>query len=108
MACGGCGGRLPAVKVDVKIEAPQILNDGTVQFPEGPAPVVEGYTMDPDDDTVLVPSGQHCDMRITGILLQRDGTYKPFHVCRHPQCDKRSEEVSFDVCDACPYRSQEE
>lgn len=109
MACGGCGGRNAPKKIEVPVVAPTLHADGTIEFPEGPAPGVIGYTMDPDDDRVLIPSGLlPCVMRITGIMMQKDGSYAPIHVCRHPKCEHRTGEVTPDICADCPLRTMEE
>ena len=105
MAC--CGGKKYVVKMpqvpEPKITVPQLQADGSIKFP-GPAPVVEGYAQCPEDETVVRPKGEHCLYRITGIMLQRDGIYRPYHACRQSQCPHRGKEVNFTICQTCPFR----
>jgi hypothetical protein len=38
--------------------------------------------------------------------MQRNGTYKPHHVCRHSKCEHNTKPVTTDICSSCPLRQQ--
>lgn len=103
MGCGGC--RMGnTVKVIVKpTDDPTMHPDGKMEFPNK-APTVEGYKVHPKNDKILIPDGVNCQHRITGIMLQKDGSYRPYHVCKHSQCEHRHNEVTYSICEACPLR----
>lgn len=109
MACGGCRG---PVKVQTDraetIKAPTMDPDGSMRFPrDKPVPVVEGYHPDPEDQHHLIPDEDaNCLYKITGILLQKDGSYQPHHVCRKSDCEHYTKAVTPDICKACPLREQ--
>lgn len=109
MACGGCkqGISVNIEKAEV-LKAPVMNPDGSIQYPEDQeVPVIEGYTLDEDDDHRLIPDvACGCVYKITGILMQKDGTFKPHHVCRHSQCEHNMKPVTFDICESCPLRQQ--
>lgn len=84
---------------------PIIESDGSVVFPEDVEIMnIQGYEVDPEDDRRLIPIGAGCSKRMTGIMLQRDGTFAPHHVCMHNQCEHKSKPVTFDICEGCPLR----
>ena len=107
MGCGRCR-QQTKIKVSAAaiLKAPVMQSDGVIQFPEGQtAPLVAGYTSDEGDKSRLIPDEDcACVWKITGIMLQKGGTYKPHHVCRQSKCEHRSKPVTADICKACPLR----
>jgi len=107
MGCGGCqGGK---VRIDLPpVTSPVMNQEGAIEYPEGhDIPEIQGYHADPENDRVLIPDdGVGCDYRIAGILMQRDGSYKPHFVCRHTQCEHKSKPVTMDICKGCPFRNK--
>lgn len=107
MGCGGCRRQI-SIKLSAakKLRAPVIQSEGVIQFPEGQtAPLVDGYTLDEDDNSRLIPDENcACDWKITAVMLQKVGGYTPNHVCRHSKCEHRSKKVTADICRECPYR----
>lgn len=86
-------------------KTPQIEIDGAVVFPEEAEIVdIEGYEVDPEDERRFIPTGPACSKRMTGIMLQKDGTFAPHHVCMHQQCEHKSKPVTFKICEGCPFR----
>lgn len=110
MGCGGCRKGI-TVQVDTaeSLKAPVLKPDGSIQFPKDQeVPNIEGYKVSSSDDHRLIPDEAcACIWKITGIMLQKNGGYKPHHVCRHSKCEYRSKEVNFDICKACPLREEE-
>lgn len=109
MGCGSCrkqnGRNVPAPQMVSK--APTLHPDGCIEFKMEPVPEVEGYTRDADNPMVLVPKAVPCVFRMTGIMLQRNGVYKPHHVCRESKCEHRSKEVTLEICAGCPFRQDD-
>lgn len=101
MSCSGCNKN---IEVKVPTKTPQLLPDGSIKFAEGPVPVIDGYAPSEDDPMLLTPNGISCSYRLTGITLQKDGTYAPMHVCRHSKCEYRSKAVTDKICEGCPLR----
>lgn len=107
MSCGGCRQQTKIkVSAAVILKAPILLSEGVIQFPEGQvAPQVAGYTSDESDKSRLIPDKDcACDWKITGIMLQKGGDYKPHHVCRQSKCEHGTKPVTADICKACPFR----
>jgi len=110
MSCGSC--RQKQSKKNAKIEvnnkkAPITQADGSILYPDGlDIPEVIGYTQSEDDPQLLIPN-EHtpCDWKLTGIMLQQDGRYKPMSVCRHQECEHVNQTVTSDICSECPFRS---
>ena len=110
MAC--CGGKKYVVKMpqvpEPKITVPQLQADGSIKFPEGVEILqIDGYTPCEDNPRLLKPNGPGCSFRITGVMLNKNGTYTPYHVCRHQKCEHRSKQVTFKICGGCPFRATE-
>lgn len=108
MSCGGCGSRI-RIKVDKPemLKSPVIDQDGVIVFPQDQEeiPVIDGYTVDEENPLRLIPNEDaHCVWKITGIMLQKSGSYRPHHVCRNSKCEHRSKPVTPDICKACPLR----
>jgi len=106
MACGGCGSpsKIP-VKTVIKTNMPTLHGDGSIEFLEGQTILkIQGYEPDQDNERILKPNGVGCSYRLTGIMLDRDGTYKPMHICKNGECNYRGDQVSFDICKECKYR----
>lgn len=109
MACGGCrGDRVVVNQQPVEQTAPIMEQDGSIVFPEGTDVLqIEGYSVDPNNPRRLVPhEDSACFYKITGIMLTRDGSYKPHSVCRHSECEHRTKPVTPDICKGCPFRSK--
>lgn len=107
MSCGGCGGNVHQVtaRLEPDPDAPLMFPDGTVLF-YSEAPEVDGYTKDPEDPRKLIPNKPvACGYRISGILLNRDGSYTPTHICRHSDCEHLYKEITFDICSECPLKT---
>lgn len=108
----GCGGCREGITVQVEnaetLQAPVLEPDGSIRYPESQeVPEIEGYTLDEEDDHRLIPDEKcHCVWKITGIMLQKKGGYKPHHVCRHSECEHRSKPVTPEICKACPFRQE--
>lgn len=101
MVCGGCG--TTKITLTKPISTPILHSDGVIEFPKDQElPVINGY--EPDGQKLIPKDGVECVWRITGIMLQKDGTYKPHHVCRHSKCEYRSQPVDFDICKKCNWR----
>jgi len=111
MGCGGCRKGI-TINLDkqAKITAPIMDSDGSIVYPEGEVPPeIEGYKPTKDDPQRLSPREESaCVWKITGIMMQRDGTYKPLHVCRSQECKHKSKPVSSGVCQACPHRETQD
>jgi hypothetical protein len=107
MGCGGCRQGV-TVNLDkyAKIKAPAMDSDGSIVFPEGEAVLnIEGYTPDVENPQRLIPDvDSACSSKITGIMLQKDGSYKPIHVCRESKCEHSSKPVTPSICQGCPFR----
>lgn len=107
MGCGFCrkpnGRNIPVLES----KAPTLHPDGSIEFKMEPVPEIEGYTRDAANPMVLVPKVIPCVYRMTGIMLQKHGTYKPHHVCRESKCPHRSKEVTLTICENCPFRQDE-
>ena len=107
MGCGGCRQGV-TINLDkhAKVTAPIMDNDGSIVFPEGEeVPVIEGYTLDAENPQRLIPAVDNaCVWKITGIMLQKDGSYKPLHVCRQSKCEHSSKPVAPSICQGCPFR----
>jgi len=105
MSCGGCrDGGVHAVPLPpAAFKTPQYQPaDGSITFPEGVEMLeIDGYEVDPDDDRRLVTKMPPCMHRITGVMLQKSGTYAPHHVCTGP-CPHKSKPVTFQICTDCP------
>ena len=108
MACGSCRGRTQTVKIKRPITMPQMRNDGSIEYPEGhEIPVIEGYVRDEENPNLMVPEGNvSCEYKITGIGLQKDGSYKPMSSCRNSLCEHSGMEVTHTICSGCPLRSE--
>ncbi len=106
MGCLGCGGRPQRINLpELPITTPQLRADGSIVYPDGEAPdTIQGYSVDPEDPQRLIPDGVGCSWRITGIMLDADGTYKPHHVCRNSECEHSTKPVTFDICGECEFR----
>ena len=107
MGCGGCRGSFSFKAPDKEsLVAPVMDSDGSILFPKDyTVPVIEGYHLDEENEQRLIPDDDcHCAWKITGIMLQKDGSYRPHHVCRHSKCEHRSKPVTPDVCKGCPLR----
>lgn len=109
MGCGGCREQ-NAKQFQVPkpvLKTPKLYSDGSIEFPEDqPDPKIEGYEPSPDNPQILVPKEPvDCPYRVTGIMLQKDGTYRPHHVCRHSKCEHKGKQVNFDICKGCPFRN---
>jgi hypothetical protein len=102
MGCGGCGQNSYRVPVKVETNVPEILPDGSIEFKEEPVPDLEGYEL--SGPMTLKPTGVTCTYRVTGIMLQRDGSYAPLHVCRHNKCEYKNKPVTDSICQGCPLR----
>lgn len=106
MGCTGCNKRVNVTLSKQVMTSPMLESDGSIVFPEGQeVPVVEGYTPHPSDPQKLVPlEDGACDWKITGIMLQKDGSYKPHHVCRNSKCEHKTKPVTPSICQGCPFR----
>ena len=105
---GCCPGNNPHVVKISNQTTPILENDDSIIFPEGAEVFeVEGYEPDPDDDRRLICTEEPCTLRVTGIMLDQDDTYKPYMVCGHSKCPHSSNPVTFKVCKECPFRTTE-
>ncbi len=109
MGCGGCGRNQIPTQYENYVtndsnRSPKLHPDGVIEFFKEPIPVIEGYDTDPYEPMKLIPKGSGCAYRITGILMQKNGTHIPHHVCRHSKCEHKGKPVTFDICDSCPLR----
>lgn len=107
MGCGGCNGKnVDKVTASLKpVEGqPLVYTDGTIHYASR-APEIEGYTRDPEDETKLKPAVQApCGFRVSGIMLQKDGTFTMNHVCNHSACPLRWKRVTLNDCAECEHR----
>jgi hypothetical protein len=107
MGCGSCRtGKVIRLDKMPPVKAPTMDSDGSMVFPEGQElPVIDGYKPVADDPQRLSPREENgCRWKITGIMMQRDGSYKPLHVCRNSECEHKQKPVEPSVCVACPFR----
>ena len=103
MSCNGCAGNRLTVTIP-PTNAPHLQPDGSIWFPEK-APEVEGYYVDPDNEDILIPDDPvPCPWRITGIILQQEGNYEPYHVCRNSVCPYATKPVTLGICKECPHK----
>jgi hypothetical protein len=111
MPCGGCNQKGVNIQIHTaeELQAPVTNKDGSIQYPKGhDVPEINGYTKDPEDEYRLIPQEDcACIWKITGILLQQDGTYEPHHICFNNECEHTSKPVTFDICKNCTFREQE-
>ena len=109
----GCGGCRQGVTIQISdpnvIKAPVMNSDGSIQYPKNQkVPVIQGYEQDPKDYSRLITQNScGCTWRITGLLLNKEGTHLPHHVCRHSKCEHRSKPVTMDICQTCPLKETE-
>ena len=104
----GCCNRNPKKITLPAVKTPSLEHDNSIIFPEGVKMVeLEGYEVDPDNDRRLIPTEPICLQRMTGVMLKRDGTFKPHHICMHDRCEYKSLPVSFSICRTCPLRVSE-
>lgn len=107
---GCCNSTRPKKVIEVPqipSNIPRLNGDGTIEFPEGVEILqIDGYTPCEDNYRLLKPDGPGCSYRITGVMLNKNGTYTPYHVCRHQKCEHRSKQVTFKICEGCPFRSK--
>lgn len=112
MGCGSCrneGGPIHRVHIsEAALKTPRYHpGDGSITFPEGtPMVDIDGYGVDEDDHRRLVSHMPECQYRITGIMLQKDSTFKPHHVCTGP-CEHRTKPVTYAICSGCPLSHKE-
>lgn len=106
MGCSNCDRQVSINVSQNPIKAPTMNADGSITYPDGDTlPIIDGYREDPDNDRNLLPvEGNGCAWRITGIMLRKDGTYQPHHVCRNSKCAYKAKPVTFPICHTCPYR----
>lgn len=109
--CGGCRQGVTINYDDrAELKAPMMDDDGNMIFPEGAdVPVIEGFKPCEDNPGKLVPeSDTACMWKMTGIMLQKDGSYKPLFVCQNKECSENSQQVTPATCAACPLRQKVE
>ena len=123
MGCGGCRFQIPpqrhreakgVSKMPQGADNPERISvapefhpeDSSITFPEGVELFeVEGYSVDEDDARRLICNMPICQTRMAGFMMQKDGTYQPHFVCMG-DCEHKSTPVTFDICSACPVRSE--
>lgn len=107
MGCGSCRQGVNNITADI-IKAPIMNPDGSITFPsKGKVPLIEGYTANPENEFNLIPDNNCvCIHKMTGIMLQRNGIYKPHHVCMCSKCPHKSKAVTTDICKACSFRQE--
>lgn len=109
MACGRCSRarKLALKKMPPPRRSPQLQQDGGILLPESmEGTKIEGYTQDPENPLKLLSdTDSYCQNRMTGILLQKDGSYSPSHICMEDKSPHKSQQVTPDICKACPFRS---
>ena len=110
MGCGGCRFQVTPQKINMPTgaaKAPEFHPaDSSITFPEGVELFeVDGYEVDEDDPRRLICKMPICQTRMAGFMLQKDGTYMPHFVCMG-DCEHKSTPVTFDICSACPVRSE--
>lgn len=105
MSCGGCRGGSPHIVPvpPAALKTPQYQPmDGSITFPEGIDMMdIEGYEVDPEDERRLLSIMPPCMFRITGVMLQKDSTFKPHHVC-NGKCEHKGKPVTLEICKGCP------
>lgn len=110
MGCGGCRNQ---VVVQTESATPKRVQetpeyhpeDGSITFPEGSELFeIQGYEVDEDDERRLISNMPICTYRMTGIMLQKDGKFRPHHICTG-NCEHKSKPVTHDICLECPIRS---
>lgn len=105
---GCCNKKNPHVVKISKQTAPIMEKDNSILFPEDVEVWnVEGYEPDPDDKRRLICKQEPCSQRLTGIMLDQDGSYKPYMVCGHSRCPHSSNPVTFQICKECTFRTTE-
>jgi hypothetical protein len=72
------------------------LGDGRVKF-QGTAPETEGYVVDANDLSILVPSMPVCRAAVLGITGD-----KLLTVCNQVGCDHQYQQVTPSICASCP------
>jgi len=107
MGCGRCRGPVRVKGFEAPRRAPVLNKDGDIVFPlKADVPKLEGYTAHPEQPHVLSPNEDFvCENRMTGILLQKDGSYAPTYICMDGKCPHKSTQVNPSICKACPFRS---
>jgi hypothetical protein len=106
MGCGGCRQNNSKVTAQLKPEQdqPLVYPDGTIHYAHE-APEIPGYKRDPNDPTKLKPAvDAPCGYRISGIMLDKDGTFTMNHVCNHSECPLRWKRVTLEDCADCDHR----
>lgn len=107
MSCGGCRGfksigSNSQAPVPSKTAPTYNPEDSSIIFPEGMTPMdIDGYSVDPEDSQRLVSEMPTCGVRMTGVMLQQDGTYLPHHHCLGA-CEHKGSQVDLAKCNACP------
>lgn len=86
--------------------APVLDEEGGITYPNGTRGMGVGYSVDPDNEQRIVPDEDtKCTERISSVILTKTGVYIPFHVCRHTECELRSQEVNLSICRECRFRT---
>ena len=106
MGCGGCRGNKYTAHIEPTVDSPRALPDGGIQFPPNDVPTIKGYKPDEETLNVLYPTGKHCEDRMTGLMLEQDGSFDAYHVCTNESCEHNSRAVTFDICNTCPLRRE--
>ncbi len=107
MGCGACRNNV-TVRIDKKTipKTPSMDVEGAIVYPEGESlPVIQGYQVDPENTQRLLPLiDADCEKRITGIMMTKDGSFEPHHVCRNSDSEHKSQRVTLRDCSTCPVR----
>lgn len=107
MSCGGCRGfktigSNSLIPVPAKTAPVYNPEDSSIDFPGGITPMnIDGYSVDPENPQHLVCEMPACGQRMTGVMLQQDGTYQPFHHCLG-NCEHKGTQVDLAKCSGCP------
>lgn len=108
MTCGGCGGA--RTRRDVK-KTPENKSTDPVWRPDGSllytgaAPRKKGFVHDNKNPRRLILDSAPCVYRMVAPLLNSNGQMSTLCQCNNPNCDKRNQDVTLEICGDCALRS---
>jgi hypothetical protein len=95
-----------------KFGRPQVLDDGSIQYPPGDEhpPEINGYARDENNPFLFHPLWPECLLRMQGTRLDRkSGAINVSMVCNSPEAkDHFMKYVKHTDCEGCPFRKARE